>query len=114
MDDVGGVSVFPTAEVFALGGGGCKIQETPAREMYGIPGLNVAQLNAQELPDIKPEDYQYFSALMEEMAAEDEALLLGRSQLHPCSATLDRALSCVMAAARVARVACVVRFASLY
>jgi len=51
----------------ALGVGGFKIQETPSRDQYGIPGLNVSASAAAELPDIKPEDYQYFAKLMEDV-----------------------------------------------
>ena len=51
----------------ALGVGGFKIQETPSRDQYGIPGLNVSAAANAELPDIKPEDYQYFAKLMEDV-----------------------------------------------
>ncbi|CAM9289926.1 unnamed protein product [Chrysoparadoxa australica] len=47
---------------------GFKMMETPAREEYGIP----ATPGAGELPFIKPEDYQYFGKLMDDV--DDETI----------------------------------------
>ena len=43
--------------------GGFSIANTPKRDEYGVP----ATPNENELPTIKPEDYQYFSRLMEDV-----------------------------------------------
>ncbi|CAM9137757.1 unnamed protein product, partial [Phaeothamnion confervicola] len=47
---------------------GFRMAETPAREEYGIP----AAPSETGLPTLKPEDYQYFGKLMEEV--DEEAL----------------------------------------
>eukprot|EP00903_Cladosiphon_okamuranus_P007767 g7522.t1 len=47
---------------------GFKMMQTPAREEYGVP----ATPTESSLPFIKPEDYQYFGKLMDEV--EDEEL----------------------------------------
>jgi splicing factor 3B subunit 1 len=46
---------------------GFKMMETPAREEYGIPPTS----SESSLPFIKPEDYQYFGKLMEEVDEEE-------------------------------------------
>ena len=45
------------------------VQNTPSKDAYGVP--IVASDKDGDLPTIKPEDYQYFSALMSEKSEDD-------------------------------------------
>mmetsp|Transcript_14475 Transcript_14475/g.21768 ORF Transcript_14475/g.21768 Transcript_14475/m.21768 type:complete len:1246 (+) Transcript_14475:160-3897(+) len=47
---------------------GFSIQQTPARESYGVP----ATPSESAMPFIKPEDYQYFGKLLDETVDEEE------------------------------------------
>lgn len=47
---------------------GFAIQQTPSRDSYGIP-----QLQSDSMPFIKPEDYQYFGKLLDEVDEENLA-----------------------------------------
>ncbi|GMF21178.1 unnamed protein product [Phytophthora fragariaefolia] len=50
---------------------GFAMQATPAREDYGVPVGTPSGGDGSSMPFIKPEDYQYFGKLMDEVNEED-------------------------------------------
>ncbi|CEG49811.1 Splicing factor 3b, subunit 1 [Plasmopara halstedii] len=50
---------------------GFAMQMTPAREDYGVPVGTPSSADGSSLPFIKPEDYQYFGKLMDEVNEDD-------------------------------------------
>ena len=50
-----------------IGHGGFQMQQTPQRSDYGLPPELGQEMSSDAIPFIKPEDYQYFGKLMEEV-----------------------------------------------
>ncbi|TDH72067.1 hypothetical protein CCR75_008666 [Bremia lactucae] len=50
---------------------GFAMQATPAREDYGVPIVETPSADGSAMPFIKPEDYQYFGKLMDEVNEDD-------------------------------------------
>ncbi|POM61455.1 Splicing factor 3B subunit 1, partial [Phytophthora palmivora] len=50
---------------------GFAMQATPAREDYGVPVATPSGSDGSAMPFIKPEDYQYFGKLMDEVNEEE-------------------------------------------